>query len=465
MEQTKQVKKSFTAPHAFIIMLILITITVALTYVIPAGSFERVQDPISNKTIVVAGSYQTVEQTPVSFLSIPGIMYRSMVSAADIVVFLLMIGGAFEVINSTGAISALSCSVARACKGTEKLIILFFMILFSIFGTTMGMSTEVCVFVPIGIAVATSLGYDRVTGTAMITMGAACGFTAGVVNAFNVGIAQTIAEVPLFSGAGLRIVLLVVLVGVSSLYIMRYATKVKNDPTKSIVYGLGDEYDYEVEHEDVAMTRQHILVLLTVVVGFTVLIYGVSKLDFWYEEMAATFLVMSVVSGAFAGYGPNKIAKIFGLGAKGIAVGALIVGFARGISIVMTDGQIIDTVVNAIAGLVQNLNGPVQVLGMYVAQNFINVLVTSGSGQAVVTMPIMTPIADLVGMSRQTAVLAFQLGDGFSNSILPTSSATMGYLMAAKIPYERWLKFMMPLFGIWFVIGAVFMLIASGIGY
>lgn len=270
---------------------------------------------------------------------------------------------------------------------------------------------------------------------------------------------------PLFSGAGLRVALLVALVVVSSAYIIRYANRVKADPTKSIVYGLGSEYEYEGDSQTVEMTTRHVLILLTVLVAFVALIYGVSQMDFWYEEMTAIFLVMGVVGGLIAGYGPNKIASIFSQGAKGITGGALIVGFARGISLVMTDGQIIDTVINALSQVVMNLSGPVQVLGMYVVQNLINVLITSGSGQAVVVMPIMAPIADLVGMSRQTAVLAFQMGDGFSNSILPTSSATMGYLSAAKIPYEKWLKFMLPLFGIWFAVGAVFMLIASAIGY
>ena len=463
--ETKAKKRGFRAPHALVIMVILVCITALLTYVVPAGEFDRTEDPVTGNTIVVADSYHRVEQTPVSLLKVPGIMYQSMVDAADIVIFLLMIGGAFEIIHSTGAITALSCKVAQICGKRKNLVIIFFMVLFAIFGTTMGMSTEVCIFVPIGISVVLPMGFDRVTGTAMIAMGAACGFTAGVLNSFNVGVAQEIAEVPLFSGAGLRVALLVVLVAVSSAYIIRYANRVKADPTRSIVYGLGSEYEYEEESQTVEMTTRHVLILLTVLVAFVALIYGVSQMDFWYEEMTAIFLVMGVVGGLIAGYGPNKIASVFSQGAKGITGGALIVGFARGISLVMADGQIIDTVINALSQVVMNLSGPVQVLGMYVVQNLINVLITSGSGQAVVVMPIMAPIADLVGMSRQTAVLAFQMGDGFSNSILPTSSATMGYLSAAKIPYEKWFKFMLPLFGIWFVVGAIFMLIASAIGY
>lgn len=458
-------KKGFRAPHALVIMIMLVLLTTLLTYVIPSGKYDRFKDPVSGKTIVDAASYHLVEQTPVSPLKIPGIMYRSMTDAADIVIFLLMIGGAFEIVHATGAIGALSCKVAKLCKKRESLVIIFFMVLFSIFGTTMGMSTEVCIFVPIGISVAASLGYDRVTGTAMIALGAACGFTAGVLNPFNVGVAQAVSEVPLFSGAYMRIALLAVLLAASSWYIIRYANRVRADEKRSVIYGLPEEYELDVDAADIKMTRRHIFILLVVFAAFAFLIYGVSSLDWWYEEMTAIFLVMGVIVGLFAGYGPSKIASIFVRGAKGMTGGALIVGCARGISLVMSDGQIIDTVINALSQFVMGLSGPAQVLGMYLVQNIINVLITSGSGQAVVTMPIMAPIADIVGMSRQTAVLAFQMGDGFSNSILATSSATMGYLSASKIPYDKWLRFMMPLFFIWFAIGAVFMLIATYTGY
>lgn len=315
--ETKAKKRGFRAPHALVIMVILVCITALLTYVVPAGEFDRTEDPVTGNTIVVADSYHRVEQTPVSLLRVPGIMYQSMVDAADIVIFLLMIGGAFEIIHSTGAITALSCKVAQICGKRKNLVIIFFMVLFAIFGTTMGMSTEVCIFVPIGISVVLPMGFDRVTGTAMIAMGAACGFTAGVLNSFNVGVAQEIAEVPLFSGAGLRVALLVVLVAVSSAYIIRYANRVKADPTRSIVYGLGSEYEYEEESQTVEMTTRHVLILLTVLVAFVALIYGVSQMDFWYEEMTAIFLVMGVVGRPHCRLWPQQDCLCFQPGRQG----------------------------------------------------------------------------------------------------------------------------------------------------
>ena len=199
--------------------------------------------------------------------------------------------------------------------------------------------------------------------------------------------------------------------------------------------------------------------------GFAALIYGLSNLGWYFEEMSALFLTMGVVCGFINKYGPSKVASVFGQGAKGIVVGALIVGVARGVEMALSEAMILDTIVNAIATLVNTMPGSLQAVGMFLAQSMVNCVITSGTGQAVVTMPLMVPVADLIGMTRQTAVLAFQLGDGFSNSVLPTSSALMGYLVVSKIPYTKWLKFMMPLFLIWTAFGCVFMLGALAIGY
>ncbi|MGN0315797.1 MAG: YfcC family protein, partial [Fusicatenibacter sp.] len=328
-----------------------------------------------------------------------------------------------------------------------------------------GMSSEVMIFIPIGITLALSLGLDKVTGVAMIAMGAASGFTAGLLNPFNVGVAQDIAELPMFSGIGYRAVILAVLLVIDTVYIIAYEKKVKAHPEKSILYGLPESDEYRFDESSASISKRQILVLVEVAVGFIVLIYGLGKLDWYFEEMSALFLVMGVLAGIINGYGPNKIASTFGKGAAGITVGALIVGVAKGVELVLSDAQILDTIVYAIANVVNALPHTFQAVGMFIAQSFINCLITSGTGQAAVTMPLMTPVADLVGITRQTAVLAFQLGDGFSNSILPTSSALMGYLVVSKIPYPKWLKFMVPLFLLWTLAGCIFMVIAVAIGY
>lgn len=462
----EKTKRAFKTPHTFVILVALIFLAVAATYFIPAGEFIRYDDPVTGRTLVEAGTYHLIESHPVSFLKIPGIIYRALVDAADVVMFLLVIGGAFELVNQTGALTMLCRRMSRSFQGRETLVIPMFLTLFAIFGTTMGMSTEVAIFVPIGITLALSLGLDKVTGTAMIAMGAACGFTAGMLNPFNVGVAQDIAQVPLFSGIGYRGFILVILIIADTIYITWYAKRVRKDPTKSIIYGEPEDTEYTFEGgENEGMNRRQVGVLLVMLISFVLLIIGLMKWGWYFEEMAAVFITMGVVCGLINGFGPNKIASVFGQGAKGIVVGALIVGFARGVEIVLSDAMIIDTIVNAIAGLVINVPQSLRCVGMFLAQSLVNCLITSGSGQAVVTMPLMTPVADLVGITRQTAVLAFQLGDGFSNSVLPTSSALMGYLVVSKIPYSKWLKFMMPLFLIWTGLGCLFMLGAIVIGY
>ena len=327
------------------------------------------------------------------------------------------------------------------------------------------MSSEVMIFVPIGIALAVSLGLDRVTGIAMITMGAASGFTAGLLNPFNVGVAQEIAEVPLFSGIGYRAAILVILLVIDTVYIMWYEKRVKRDPSKSILVGEPDDNEFVFDNDDTSINTRQVIVLGIMVAGFAALIWGLGKKGWYFEEMSALFLAMGVICGFVNGYGPNKVATVFGKGAKGIVVGALIVGVARGVEMALSDASILDTIINGIATMVDTLPGSFKAVGMFLAQSLVNCVITSGTGQAAVTMPLMTPVADLIGLSRQTAVLAFQLGDGFSNSVLPTSSALMGYLVVSKIPYAKWLKFMMPLFLIWTVAGCFFMLGALAIGY
>lgn len=462
----KETIKNLKAPHTFVILVGLIILAVIATYFVPAGSFERVKDPATGRTLVQAGSYALTQSHPVSFFAIPGIIYKSIVKSASIIAFILIIGGAFEIIIATDVLTALCQRLSHVFKKHRMLVVPTFVTLFSVFGTTMGMSTEVMIFVPIGIVLAKSLGLDKVTGTAMITMGAAIGFSAGLLNPFNVGVAQGIAQLPLFSGIEYRLLLLVVLIIVTSLYIIHYARKVLKDPTASIIYGESEAEEYEEDlTKEIPFTLRKKAILVMITAGMVVLIYGLTKLDWYYEEMSAIFLTMGVLAGFMEGYGPSKVATIFGRGAANICVGALIVGFARGIEIVMTEAKILDTIVNALANMVMGFSGYLQAISMFIIQSFINCIIVSGTGQAVVTMPLMVPLSDLIGVSRQTAVLAFQMGDGFSNSILPTSSSLMGFLVVARIPYANWLKFMIPLFAIWTCIGAIFMVGAIMIGY
>ena len=465
MQPEEKQKKKWKTPHTFVILVAIIIIAAIATYLIPAGEFTRFKDAATGKTLVEAGSYHRIASNPLNPLLIPSAIYTGIVKSASTITFMLIIGGAFEVITSTGALTALCKKLSKTFSKQKYAVIPVFLILFSIFGFTMGMSSEVMIFVPIGITLALFLGLDKVTGTAMIALGAAVGFTAGILNPFNVGVAQDIAELPLFSGVAYRIVILVILLAATSAYIIIYAKKVAANPEKSVIYGIQEDTEYTFEDVSDSISKSQIAVLVIMAAGFGILIYGLSKKGWYFEEMSGLFIFMGIACGLVSGYGPSRIAKEFGNGAKGIVVGCLIIGIARTVEVILSDAKILDTIVYGIVNIVNVMPGSIKAVGMFICQSLINCVIVSGTGQAAVTMPLMVPVSDLVGISRQTAVLAFQLGDGFSNSVLPMSSSLMGYLAVSKIPYSKWLKFMMPLFLIWTALGCLFMLGALIIGY
>lgn len=465
MQPEEKQKKKWKTPHTFVILVAIIIIAAIATYLIPAGEFTRFKDAATGKTLVEAGSYHRIASNPLNPLLIPSAIYTGIVKSASTITFMLIIGGAFEVITSTGALTALCKKLSKTFSKQKYAVIPVFLILFSIFGFTMGMSSEVMIFVPIGITLALFLGLDKVTGTAMIALGAAVGFTAGILNPFNVGVAQDIAELPLFSGMAYRIVILVILLAATSAYIIIYAKKVAANPEKSVIYGIQEDTEYTFEDVSDSISKSQIAVLVIMAAGFGILIYGLSKKGWYFEEMSGLFIFMGIACGLVSGYGPSRIAKEFGNGAKGIVVGCLIIGIARTVEVILSDAKILDTIVYGIVNIVNVMPGSIKAVGMFICQSLINCVIVSGTGQAAVTMPLMVPVSDLVGISRQTAVLAFQLGDGFSNSVLPMSSSLMGYLAVSKIPYSKWLKFMMPLFLIWTALGCLFMLGALIIGY
>jgi uncharacterized ion transporter superfamily protein YfcC len=465
MQPEEKQKKKWKTPHTFVILVAIIIIAAIATYLIPAGEFTRFKDAATGKTLVEAGSYHRIASNPLNPLLIPSAIYTGIVKSASTITFMLIIGGAFEVITSTGALTALCKKLSKTFSKHKYAVIPVFLTLFSIFGFTMGMSSEVMIFVPIGITLALFLGLDKVTGTAMIALGAAVGFTAGILNPFNVGVAQDIAELQLFSGMAYRIVILVILLAATSAYIIIYAKKVAANPEKSVIYGIQEDTEYTFEDVSDSISKSQISVLVIMAAGFGILIYGLSKKGWYFEEMSGLFIFMGIACGLVSGYGPSRIAKEFGNGAKGIVVGCLIIGIARTVEVILSDAKILDTIVYGIVNIVNVMPGSIKAVGMFICQSLINCVIVSGTGQAAVTMPLMVPVSDLVGISRQTAVLAFQLGDGFSNSVLPMSSSLMGYLAVSKIPYSKWLKFMMPLFLIWTALGCLFMLGALIIGY
>lgn len=434
-------------PHTYVLLFLVIIVVTLTTYVVPAGVFERVQDEATGRTLVEPESFHYVEQTPVGPFDMVQAIPKGMRQTAHIIFFIFIVAGSFAMIQSTGAIDAGVLKAMTGLEGREKIVIPAVMLLFSAGGATFGLSEEVIAFVPIGILVARSMGYDDIVGLAMLNVGANIGFAGGMLNPFTVGTAQTIAELPLFSAIGFRFAGHVLLYIIGVAFVLHYAAKVKADPTKSIVYDLMQKNKDQVETKTAnpEFTSRHKWVLLVVLLGFGYMVYGVMREGWFITEISALFLGMGIIAALVGRIHPDKIASSFVEGAKGIAFGALIVGIARAILVVMTQGQIIDTVIASAAGAVAILPGAATASGMFLVQLLINFLIPSGSGQAAATMPIMVPLADLVGLTRQTAVLAYQYGDAFSNMIIPTSASLLGVLGMAKIPYERWVKFIWPL--------------------
>lgn len=465
--RNKKNRKQFKLPHTYVILFTIILIMAALTYIIPAGVFDKITDPVSGRSLVDPASFHRVASTPTSFFNLWLSIIKGMNQSSEIIFFILVVGGAFEIINKTGAIEIMISKAAIALRGNDKLMIPLFIFIFAAFGGTIGMSEEAIIFVPIGIALARALGYDAIVGTAMVQLGAACGFTAGFMNPFTVGVAQGIAELPLFSGIELRLVLAFIICSSTIAYLWFYAEKIKKDPSKSLMADLEKaEKGSIIDLNNIKkLTINHMLVLLTVIVGFGTIIYGVFSLGWYINEIATAFLATGVIAGLIGKMGPNQISREFLDGARGIISGAIVVGIARGILVVMTEGAIIDPIINSMAIFISKLPRSISVAGMYFVQVILNFFISSGSGQAATTMPIMIPLSDILGINRQVAVLAYQLGDGFTNSIIPTSSTLMAVLSVGKISYEKWVKFLWPLMLIWLVIGGAVLLAANSIGY
>ena len=459
-------KKKFVFPNTYVIIILMMIVAVLLTWIIPSGEFERVKDEVSKQSIIIPGTFKYIENNPISFLQIPVYIMKGLAKASDIVFLVIIVGGAFNIIIETGMFQSFAGRLTKVFSNKEVLIIPAFSTIFALACTTMGVNTFIG-FAPIAVIIARSIGYDAIVGVSMVALGGAIGFSTGTFNPFTTGVAQSIAGLPIFSGVGYRFICLVVFLIVTNIYIIWYAKKVKANPEASVVYEMEQENKKvevsEKQHDKIE--GRHYLVLLIVIACFVLLVYGSQNWKWKLQENAAMFLWMGVLSGLAYGFGPSKIAEEFTKGAKKLVYGALMIGMANGISLILADGKILDTTVQYLGGLLVVLPSHAQAAGMFLMQLLINGLITSGSGQAAATMPIMLPVADIIGMTKQTAVLAFNFGDGLSNYILPTSSALMGFIAMVGISYSNWMKFMWRLFLIWIVVGAVLVIVANSINY
>jgi uncharacterized ion transporter superfamily protein YfcC len=516
-------------PHTYVIIFSIILLAAVLTWIIPGGEFDR-QTVNANgveRTVIDKDSFHYIERN-VQTWEVFSALFKGFVNQSGIIILILMIGGGFWIMNASKAIDVGILSFLNFTKrlehlkffkvvGVNNVIIVLVMVMFSLFGAIFGMSEETIAFVIILVPLAISMGYDSIVGVCMVYVAAHLGFASAVLNPFTIGIAQGIANLPLFSGLEYRIFCWFVINTIGIAVVLWYAKRVKDKPERSIMYRL-DEYwrkrgtseienikkstplgswivfgfltlcfalfswtfpssDLKIGNAVYTLPAVPIASLLFVLASipallrsghyfvlnlltFTIvfLVIGVMGYGWYLMEIASLFFAMGIFSGIAMNYDANHITKLFIEGAKDILSAALVVGLAGGILAILEDGKIIDTILYSISDGMQGMGKVGSVSVMYVIQTFINVIIPSGSAKAALTMPVMAPFSDLVNVSRQATVMAFQFGDGFTNMITPTSPVLIGALGIARIPYDKWFKWILPFMAILITLGWLLLL-------
>ncbi|MCX6137918.1 MAG: TIGR00366 family protein [Ignavibacteriales bacterium] len=447
--------------NTLVMIYAVVVLVAAATWIVPGGEYKReVKD---GKTLVLPNSFAVVPNTPQGIGAILTAPIKGFIQSAQIIAFLFVIGGAFSIVQRTGAVTVSMSHLAQTFARKphlQKLFIPVTMTLFSLGGAIFGMCEETMPFVLIFIPLSISLGYDSLVGTSIPFLGAAAGFAGSVFNPFIVGVAQGIAELPLYSGLGYRMIVWVISTGCMVTFVSLYANRIKKDPSKSPVADIDRERKFVQNSGDaaIALSSSHKMVLAVFVGSIVALVFGILKFQWYINEIAGLFLALGILSGVFGRLTMTQLTESFKEGARDMIGVALIIGCARALLVVATEGKILDVLLYSLAGVITHLHPVFAAQAMFLTQGVINFFVHSGSGQAALTMPIMAPLADVVGITRQTAVLAFQFGEGWINPILPTSGVTMGVLGLAGIPWERWFKWMLPA-QIFFLLLALLLLI------
>ena len=464
MKEGSKTKKKLKVPPAFALLVIMIFIAVLASWLLPAGQFDRVVND-AGKSLVVPGSYHTVDRNPASiwdgFTAIP----KGLINSATIIFAVFLIGGSFKIIESTGILQSVLGGVSKVFRGKEMLMIPIVMICLSVMCSFIGLLELSMVVIPIMIPVCLALGMDSMTAVAIPLISTAAGFACGVANPFTVVIAQGIAELPLYSGSAFRAICLVIITAIGVWYVIRYAAKIRKSPESSIMFERDKELRIEYGvGEVVEFTTRRKLGLAAFIIGFIVIIIGAMKFSWALVEISTVFIIIALACSVLTGMSLEDICGNFSKGLASFSSAALVSGFAAAITLILSNANVIDTIINAVANLVAALPSSIAAVGMLIVQFLFNFIVPSGSGQALISMPIMIPLSDIIGVTRQTAIIAYQFGDGLSNILWPT----LGYLWicigAAKIKYEEWVKFIGPLILIWYVVCAILLVVAQGIG-
>jgi len=438
-------------PHPLTLLAGCIVLAAIFSYILPAGQFDRVDDPATGRKVVVAGTYHRVPQQPVTPFQAIVAIPKGMADAASVIFLVFLVGGAFTVVDETGALKQSVGWLVRKLQSHETLVIPIVSLLFAAGGALENMQEEILALIPVLLLLTRRLGFKPITAVAISLGAAAVGAAFSPINPFQVTIAQKVAGLPFLSGWRFRVVFMVLALAIWIIGTMLHAKRTRVEPEIN-------------EPEDTSpFNARKSIVLAIVLITFAIFIYGVIRLGWDFDQMSALFFIMGVAAGLIGGLGITGTAESFVEGFKSMAFAGLLIGFARAIFVVMDQGLVIDTVVNALVTPLAHLPVAASAVGMMIVHTFIHIPVPSVSGQAVLTMPVLVPVSDLIGLSRQVTVLAYQYGAGLCELLTPTNGALMAIIAAAGVRFDDWLKFAFKLYLLLFGLGIIAIVIAIAV--
>lgn len=462
---SKKKKRKMINPYALIFFIV--GACALLSYIIPSGSYDMVE--LNGRMVVDNSSFHYTDIPNIGFFDILTAIPRGFGNsfAATMMLCGMLTGGAIQVVTYSGAFDASVSKIVKVFGSKGNIILVVIFLFFAFLGGFLGFAEGAIPFVPLAIAIALGLGYDRIVGVSIAIVGGTVAFANGPTNPFTVGVSHGIAELPMYSGFGYRVLCMGIMLFVSLFYILRYAKKVKQDPSLSLMADTDIESDVEDDNEFVntELTTGHIISMLSVVTALGLFVYGTLNWGWFFTEMAALFIGVTIITMIVNKISINDGTNAFLLGIKEFAPGLCVIGFAYGITAILNQAGIIHTIIHAISIPLSRLPVLISSYAMLAAHCFINFFIVSGSGQAAATMPIMIPLSDIIGLNRQNAVLAFQFGDGLTNIIYPTAGAMLIMLGMGKVPFNKWFKFVLPLVLILLVISLVLLTVAVIINY
>lgn len=448
--------RKFKLPHVYVLLFSVMLLVLLITYVVPSGEFVRVVDPNSGREIIDPTTYATIEKTRLTAMDFFTSIHIGFTETRDIIGMLLFIAGTLAVIDKTGAIGAGIYALVAKTKGMNTLLLVLLTCLFSFLGG-IGFAEGGTPFVPLAVTLGVALGYNRLVGAGAAILGLCVGFTSGFLNIYTTGVGQSILGLPLYSGMSFRLVVWAVLTAIACLYVVIHARKDKIESSSGNSKKADeDNSHFERDSNDLPLTNQRVLILIALGVTIGFQIYGTLKLGWYLPQLSAIYIMLAIAVAIISRMSANELAIEIAKGASAILPAGLAIGLARSVLVLMNQGKILDTAINSLAGSLEGKSPILIIILVYFAVVAFNFFVTSGSGKAVILMPILGPLGQITEINQQVMVIAYQLGDGFTNYFWPTAGTLMAALALAKINYEDWFKYSYKFFIIVTIVGAIF---------